>query len=165
MNISEILKLLNRDKVVSTYLGTSRQMYIKYENGDAELPLHVLKSLCRLYKVTYEFIIDDKLSMEPDLFNNQNEASPNKQSSFSISEAIPQYKPVQNPLLQSAYKQIKLLNDQNLISLLAFMKLLAQENEKADRLKKKSKKDFFDLAGKINLDSTEVTKFREDSLI
>lgn len=45
---------------VADYLGISRQMYIKYERGETEPPVSVIKALCRLYKVDYDVILEDK---------------------------------------------------------------------------------------------------------
>ena len=47
---------------LATYLEVSRQMYIKYESGEVEPPIHVVVKLAKLYKVSYDTIIDDKLS-------------------------------------------------------------------------------------------------------
>ena len=43
---------------VAKYLGISRQMYIKYESGEAEPPVKVIVALSKLYKVDYAQIID-----------------------------------------------------------------------------------------------------------
>lgn len=45
---------------VAKFLGISRQMYIKYENGDAEPPVKIVVALSGLYKVPYDFLIDNK---------------------------------------------------------------------------------------------------------
>lgn len=45
---------------VADYLGISRQMYIKYERGETEPPISVIKELCKLYKVDYDVILEDK---------------------------------------------------------------------------------------------------------
>lgn len=45
---------------VAKYLNISRQMYIKYESGEAEPPVKVVVGLSRLYKVDYSQIIDNK---------------------------------------------------------------------------------------------------------
>lgn len=45
---------------VAKYLGISRQMYIKYENGEAEPPVKIVVALSGLYKVPYDFLIDNK---------------------------------------------------------------------------------------------------------
>ena len=47
---------------VAEYLGISRQMYIKYEVGTAELPVKTIKALSSLYKVTTDVILEDKLA-------------------------------------------------------------------------------------------------------
>ena len=44
---------------VAKYLGLSRQMYIKYESGEAEPPVKVIVALSKLYKVDYAQIIDN----------------------------------------------------------------------------------------------------------
>lgn len=44
---------------VAKYLGISRQMYIKYESGEAEPPVKVIVALSKLYKVDYVQIIDN----------------------------------------------------------------------------------------------------------
>ncbi len=49
---------------VSSYLGISRQMYIKYENGDALPSVKVVKDLANFYRVPYDVLIEDKLNSE-----------------------------------------------------------------------------------------------------
>lgn len=44
---------------VAKYLNISRQMYIKYESGEAEPPVKVIVALSKLYKVDYAQIIDN----------------------------------------------------------------------------------------------------------
>lgn len=51
---------------VANFLGISRQMYIKYENGDVEPPVKVVTALCGLYKVPYEVLIDNKMMNHAD---------------------------------------------------------------------------------------------------
>lgn len=45
---------------VASYLGVSRQMYIKYENGEVEPPLKVVVQLAKFYRVSYDVLIDNK---------------------------------------------------------------------------------------------------------
>ena len=47
---------------VASYLGISRQMYIKYENGDAVPPVKIVTDLSNFYRVPYDVIIEDKLN-------------------------------------------------------------------------------------------------------
>lgn len=61
----ETIKYLREQKKfsqaqVADYLGISRQMYIKYERGETEPPVCVIKELCKLYKVDYDVILEDK---------------------------------------------------------------------------------------------------------
>lgn len=49
---------------IATFLGISRQMYIKYEQGVIVPPVKVVKDLANFYRVPYEYIIDDKLGGE-----------------------------------------------------------------------------------------------------
>lgn len=48
---------------VARELGTSQSMYARYERGANELPIHHLLTLCRLYKVSSDYILG--LSNDP----------------------------------------------------------------------------------------------------
>ena len=77
--------------------------------------------------------------------------------------------------LENLITAIKLLPQTSLASVAAFVKMLQTEQIAAKNVSKvgsgvgqsskKSKKPFFSLAGKLNLDSDSVTDFREASLI
>ncbi len=64
-------------------------------------------------------------------------------------------------------EQVKSLPEQLLTSVSAFIKLLETEQSEMYVIKTapKTKKNFFDLAGKIHLDTNSVTEFREASLL
>ena len=64
-------------------------------------------------------------------------------------------------------EQIKSLPEQLLTSVSAFIKLLEAEQAEMSAIKTvgKSKKHFFDLAGKIHLDKNSVTELRETSIL
>jgi len=49
---------------VASFLGISRQMYIKYENGSAIPPVKIVVELAGFYRVPYDFIIDDRFNPE-----------------------------------------------------------------------------------------------------
>ena len=62
---------------VASYLEISRQMYIKYENGDAVPPVKIVTALSNFYRVPYDVILEDKLnsseeaySATPDIYVN-----------------------------------------------------------------------------------------------
>lgn len=42
---------------VAKVLGTSQTMYARYERGANELPLRHLATLCRLYRVSADYIL------------------------------------------------------------------------------------------------------------
>lgn len=42
---------------VAEILGTSQTMYARYERGASELPIRRLISLCRLYRVSADYIL------------------------------------------------------------------------------------------------------------
>jgi len=49
---------------IATFLGISRQMYIKYEQGEVEPPVKVITQLAKFYRVPYEYILDDKIGYD-----------------------------------------------------------------------------------------------------
>lgn len=159
---------------LATYLEVSRQMYIKYESGEVEPPIHVVVKLAKLYKVSYDTIIDDKLSTSKKSVSYKI----NHQTEKEVSSPAALYSA--NPYnlqLENLISSIKLLPQTSLASVAAFVKMLQTEQIAAKNVgknaygdgqcskEKKSKKAFFSLAGKLNLDSDSVTEFREASLI
>ena len=44
---------------VADFIGISRQMYNKYENGEVEPSLKAVKSLCELYNITYQELLGE----------------------------------------------------------------------------------------------------------
>ena len=60
-----ILKALREDrdlsqKEVANYLGTTQQVYSRYETGVNEIPVRQLIKLCELYNVSAEYILGIK---------------------------------------------------------------------------------------------------------
>lgn len=49
---------------LANYLGISRQMYAKYENGSVDPGVQSVIKLCRLYKVPYEVLMENQLKNE-----------------------------------------------------------------------------------------------------
>ena len=49
---------------VASFLGISRQMYIKYESGEAVPPVKTVVNLANFYHVPYDVILDDKFADE-----------------------------------------------------------------------------------------------------
>lgn len=68
MDYIERMRNLRQDhdytqKYVATVLGTSQTMYARYERGANELPIRHLITLCRLYRVSADYLLG--LEKEP----------------------------------------------------------------------------------------------------
>ncbi|PHU40236.1 transcriptional regulator [Pseudobutyrivibrio ruminis] len=62
MNYIRRLKDLREDsdytqEYIASVLGTSQTMYARYERGANELPIRHLITLCKLYKVSSDYIL------------------------------------------------------------------------------------------------------------
>ena len=42
---------------IAKYLGTTQQVYSRYEKGENEIPVRHIISLCRYYKVSADYIL------------------------------------------------------------------------------------------------------------
>ena len=51
--------------LLSTVLGISRQAYMKYESGEVEPSVEIVRKLSKIYKVPYDVLIDNKVQKEP----------------------------------------------------------------------------------------------------
>ena len=62
MDYRERIRALSEDndltqQQVADYLSTSQTMYARYERGANELPIRHLIALCKLYKVSADYIL------------------------------------------------------------------------------------------------------------
>ena len=62
----DIIRELREDrdltqKEIAQYLGTTQQVYSRYENGENEMPVRHLIALCRYYHVSADYL----LGLEP----------------------------------------------------------------------------------------------------
>jgi len=58
----EILRELREDRdlkqsELASLLGTTQQVYSRYENGVNELPIRHLRTLCRFYGVSADYVL------------------------------------------------------------------------------------------------------------
>jgi len=74
---------------IATFLGISRQMYIKYEQGEVEPPVKVITQLAKFYRVPYEYILDDKIGGVPVFEEHQYIKS--EENTFEVASATPAY--------------------------------------------------------------------------
>ncbi|MBQ3519669.1 MAG: helix-turn-helix transcriptional regulator [Clostridia bacterium] len=61
-NYIEIIKDLREDhdktqREVAEYLGTTQQVYSRYEKGENEIPVRHIISLCKYYNVSADYIL------------------------------------------------------------------------------------------------------------
>lgn len=172
---------------VASFLGVSRQMYIKYESGEVEPSVKTVKQLSELYKVPYSFIIDDSLATSSKnkesvkyTISLQNNYVSSPTPVYSANSSGNSYMPHKNGKINfydSLMEQIRKLPESCYSSILAFTKLLSIENQNNYTFeqkqtstsyvapKKTSKDEFFELEGKLNLDNDDLTAFREASRI
>lgn len=73
---------------IATFLGISRQMYIKYEQGTIEPPVKVVKDLANFYRVPYEYIIDNKLAHTQEEKSDKKPADSKFEYSYKESEPL-----------------------------------------------------------------------------
>lgn len=102
--MKEILIKLREDNrysqtVMAKMVGVSRQAYMKYETGDVEPPVEVIRKLKEIYHVPYEVLIDNRV----DLVTEQKTDSYSKTSSSEYVVASPS--PAYGVSPQTAVKQ------------------------------------------------------------
>ena len=150
------LRIKNRysQELLAKVLGISRQAYIKYESGEVEPSINVIRKLCKIYKVSYEVILG-KL----DLYENNYQINDNN---FYMC-ASPAMTYSAKPNTEQDLQQIIVLMQETIKS----MQNLLQKNQISTYSKSRSfnKSDFFSKIGNVNIDSADIIQNREDSLI
>lgn len=73
--MKEILIKLREDNrytqtAMAKLLGISRQAYMKYETGEVEPPVEVIRKLKKIYNVSYEILIDNRVDLVSNEKNN-----------------------------------------------------------------------------------------------
>lgn len=86
-------------------LGISRQAYMKYETGEVEPPVEVIRKLKEIYGVTYEMLIDNRTDLLRDTQDHPVTVYPvtNDFQGFMAAEPSPAYnakKTIQNSSLE-----------------------------------------------------------------
>jgi len=61
-NYNEIIRELREDndlnqKQIAELLGTTQQVYSRYETGENELPIHHLVALAKFYKTSTDYLL------------------------------------------------------------------------------------------------------------
>lgn len=175
--MKEILKELrvkNRysQELLAKVLGLSRQAYMKYESGEVEPSVEIVRKLAKIYKVPYEVIIDNQISVVSDESKN----NLYKKSHYgAVASAAPAYSA--SPVFYGSNSNSGFAHFSQVLSQLQEMILALQnelnsmkndsENQKSGYSKSKNfnKSAFFEQIGTVNMDSSYINELREESRI
>lgn len=178
--MKEILKELrvkNRysQELLAKVLGISRQAYMKYESGEVEPSLEVVRKLCKIYNVTSDYLIyngEKQKNIEGYNFS--------KEKTLNVATAVPAYGTYSSINTNSFDSQFAAFSEalgyvQNVISSLQSQLSQLQENSAygKDKIKQKSysksrtfnKEAFFKQIGEVHIDSSYLEESRGNSLI
>lgn len=129
---------------VAKFLGISRQMYIKYENGEVDPPVKSVVALCGLYKVPYDFLIDNRCLIENTcLIANKNISQESENQHKKIEYKFPEEKTLAVADSGADYN-VEDSYSTTLVSMftkLAFLKQLEVFSELAGIIQKSSKEE------------------------
>lgn len=157
--------------LLAKILGISRQAYIKYELGEVEPSVEIVRKLSKIYNVSYDVLIDNavvpykkieyKIPTEPTL----EVASPTTVYSHSYNDSDTdntiEYFKNQLDYLQSVIIEMK--NKLNKIQIHDSNSLTLENYSSYSKSKSFNKDDFFNKVGKQNIDSSYITELREKS--
>lgn len=167
--MNETIKLLREQNnysqnSIATFLGISRQIYIKYEQGVIAPPVKVVKDLANFYRVPYEYIIDDKLAGTDD------KKSPtykiDSTSPMAVSSPTPSYGVASSDYLSSILNMLpKLIYSEQLqlLSKLCDMVKTGTEEKKAPSKKMQAYQRLLKMNEELHLCS-DGTKFTREEL-
>ena len=190
LNMKDILIKLRQENrysqsLLSNVLGISRQAYIKYESGEVEPSVEIVRKLSKIYKVPYSVLIDNDLQYlqksktyvipeEPYLCVADSGAFSEDYSAEVASPAVFYGMSKLNTESTIQYFQNQLESLQEVImemrkKLKDFVlsksdNAVAEKSPSYSKSRSFNKEEFFKLVGKINLDSSSVTELREKSL-
>ena len=159
--------------LLAKILGISRLSYMKYESGEVEPPVEIIRKLAKIYKVSYETLIDNELKSENlsfsyDFSNNKNHdfaiasstpaygASLDKKKSSMSSDMILQF----SSILSELQNTIK--NMQERLNSVQASESSVSEFNKSEAFNKEA---FFSQIDKVQIDSSYIDELRGASLI
>jgi len=166
--MKEILKELrgqNRysQELLAKVLGISRQAYMKYESGEVEPSVEIVRRLSKIYKVSYAYLIDngksDNDSKKSDVQYGHNETTWDVASPVPAYSAAPTTKTV-----SSLYENLQCLK-QIINSMENQIESGVNNSEIISKSRSFNKTDFFKEVGELKLDPTYIDELRENSLI
>jgi len=168
--------------LLSKVLGISRQAYMKYESGEVEPSVEIVRKLSKIYKVPYDVLIDNKVQKEAKkvLYGFPEEkclnvASPSASYGTSYDsngdvnsfdggvDSVVQY--FQNQLNNLQEVIMEMRNKLSALSVENTEESVSEAAKSYSKSKSFDKDKFFKKVGKLNIDSTFVNELRENSLI
>lgn len=162
--MKEILRSLRNknnysQSAVACYLGISRQMYNKYENGSAEPSVKNIKKICELYSVSADVFFQEKKSEKSkDYFDSE------ELDSFSGFCAASPSVPYGNSSRRLLDELLNLLPELNFTEQISLMSKLAIMIEMQTNLKQKKLKKIPDAEYNSYLQGNEPEAFKKSSL-
>lgn len=177
--MKEILKELrvkNRysQELLAKVLGLSRQAYMKYESGEVEPSVEIVRKLAKIYRVPYEVLIDNHFESSSEtnrniFFNNIGSDCSAVASPTPAFSAPPVSFDTDGNSGFAHFAQILTQMQEMILSLQAELNSMKENSESKNASYSKSKgfskADFFDQIGTVKMDSSYISELREESLI
>lgn len=166
------LRIENRysQDLLAKVLGVSRLSYMKYESGEVEPPLEIVRKLSKIYKVSYKILIDNELCEEHKTVTYEY----GQAKEYSVASPAPAYTPSvgsnfsESPNIIFQF-QVMLSELQKKISEMQTQINLLEKTPALDSDFKKSKSfnknEFFSKIGSVQIDSSYIDELRGASLI
>lgn len=167
------LRLQNRysQDLLAKILGVSRVSYMKYESGEVEPPVAIVRKLTKIYGISYKTLIDNELKERNDSvsFGDDDKteievASPSPSYGVSVNSSV-----VETPNDLISRFTVMLAEMQNtIVAMQQQLKDLGCLSNGVNDFKKSSnlnKDDFFSKAGNVSIDSSYIDELRRESLI
>lgn len=176
--MKEILKELRikhrlSQELLAKLLGLSRQAYMKYESGEVEPSVEIVRKLTKIYRVPYDMLIDNRYEDISRLSTNT--LSQNSQSDY-LSVASPSTALFPSPTNVNSinnnkgldhFSQVLSQMQEMIMSLQNELDLLKDMQKKTyySKSKKFDRDNFFKKIGNVKMDSSYINELREESLI
>lgn len=178
--MKETLKKLRTENrysqdLLAKILGISRLSYMKYESGEVEPSVEIVRKLAKIYKVSYKTLIDNELSSERKTVSYDNSTS--STYGYEVASPVPSYGSARfsengamSPNMVSQFAQILTTLQNTVINLQKqFNDFQASVGTSTPSGFNKSasfnKNDFFSKIGSVQIDSSFIEELRGASLI
>lgn len=175
--MKETLKKLRTENrysqdLLAKILGISRLSYMKYESGEVEPPVEIIRKLAKIYKVSYKTLIDNELQSEHKTVSYGNSVP--HTYSYEVASPVSSYGVSENaamsPNMVAQFDQILETLQNTITSLQEQLNTLKpSENVASSTDFNKSasfnKTNFFAQIGSVQMDSSYIEELRGASFI